>query len=146
VSTVADSTRECSSSKPTMFFTTSRSGAAHHGHAVVGLLAEGGAVLVAALSSLERELVVGQLELLQAQHVDRVGRQPVQHVLQRAVSELTFQVVIFMVVEIPYSTNTYSIKYRSSVDLMENNGKIHKNYNGWIQNLTRGINAQLTAV
>jgi hypothetical protein len=50
------------------------------------------------------------------------------------------------VIEIPYSTNTYSIKYRSSVDLMEKDGKIHKNYNGWIQNLTRGINAQLTAV
>ena len=24
-------------------------------------------------------------------------------------------------------------------------GQIHKNYNGWIQNLTRGINAQLSA-
>ena len=49
------------------------------------------------------------------------------------------------VVEIPYSASTYSIKYRSSTNLKESNGSIHKNYNGWIQNLTRGINAQLTA-
>ena len=49
------------------------------------------------------------------------------------------------VVEIPYSARTYSIKYRSSTNLKESNGSIHKNYNGWIQNLTRGINAQLTA-
>jgi len=49
------------------------------------------------------------------------------------------------VVEIPYSSRAYSIKYRSSVNLEEKNGTIHKNYNGWIQNLTRGINAQLSA-
>ena len=49
------------------------------------------------------------------------------------------------VVEIPYSASTYSIEYRSSVNLNEGAGKIHKNYNGWIQNLTRGINAQLSA-
>ena len=49
------------------------------------------------------------------------------------------------VVEIPYSASTYSINYRSSTNLKESNGSIHKNYNGWIQNLTRGINAQLTA-
>jgi hypothetical protein len=49
------------------------------------------------------------------------------------------------VIEIPYSSNNYSIKYRSSTNLKESNGTIHKNYNGWIQNLTRGINAQMTA-
>jgi len=49
------------------------------------------------------------------------------------------------VVAIPYSTRTYSVQYRSSVNLDEKEGKIHKNYNGWIQNLTRGINAQLAA-
>ena len=49
------------------------------------------------------------------------------------------------VVEIPYSTTSYSIKYRSSVNLDERGGNIHKNYNGWIQNLTRDINAQLSA-
>lgn len=49
------------------------------------------------------------------------------------------------VVDIPYNSKTYSIKYRSSTNLQEQNGQIHKNYNGWIQNLTRGINAQLTS-
>jgi hypothetical protein len=49
------------------------------------------------------------------------------------------------VIEIPYSQNNYSIQYRSSTNLEERNGTIHKNYNGWIQNLTRGINAQMTA-
>jgi uncharacterized lipoprotein YajG len=48
-------------------------------------------------------------------------------------------------VEIPYSTSSYSITYKSSVNLQEGNGKIHRNYNGWIQNLNRGINAQLAA-
>ena len=48
------------------------------------------------------------------------------------------------VVEIPYSARSYSIKYRSSINLDEKDGQIHKNYNGWIQNLTRGINAQLS--
>ena len=48
------------------------------------------------------------------------------------------------VVEIPYSTTQYSIKYRSSVGLEEKGGAIHKNYNGWIQNLTKGINTQVS--
>ena len=49
------------------------------------------------------------------------------------------------VVSIPYSATSYSIKYRSSENLEESGGKIHKNYNGWIQNLQRGIAAQLAA-
>lgn len=49
------------------------------------------------------------------------------------------------VIDIPYSPSSYSVSYRSSVNLMEKGGQIHKNYNGWIQNLTRGINAQLSA-
>ena len=49
------------------------------------------------------------------------------------------------VVEIPYSSTAYSIKYRSSTNLRESGETIHKNYNGWIQDLTRRINAQLTA-
>lgn len=47
------------------------------------------------------------------------------------------------VVDIPYSTTNYSIQYRSSINLNERDGTIHKNYNGWIQNLTNGIEAQL---
>jgi hypothetical protein len=46
-------------------------------------------------------------------------------------------------VEIPYSVTSYSIIYKSSVDLKEKDGQIHKNYNGWIQNLNRGIDTQL---
>jgi hypothetical protein len=49
------------------------------------------------------------------------------------------------VVAIPYTPRTYSVQYRSSTNLEEKGGMIHKNYNGWIQNLTRGINAQLSA-
>lgn len=49
------------------------------------------------------------------------------------------------VVEIPYSASNYSIKYKSSEGLDESGGSIHKNYNGWITNLHRGINAQLAA-
>jgi hypothetical protein len=49
------------------------------------------------------------------------------------------------VIEIPYSATSYSIKYRSSEGLDESGGNIHKNYNGWIQNLNRGITAQLSA-
>lgn len=48
-------------------------------------------------------------------------------------------------VEIPYSATAYSITYKSSENLGESGGKIHRNYNGWIQNLNRGINAQLAA-
>lgn len=48
-------------------------------------------------------------------------------------------------IEIPYSPTSYSISYKSSVNLDEGDGQIHKNYNGWVQNLTRGINAQLSA-
>jgi len=50
------------------------------------------------------------------------------------------------VVDIPYSTTSYSIKYHSSVNLNEGGGKIHKNYNGWIQNLTQAINRQLASL
>lgn len=49
------------------------------------------------------------------------------------------------VIEIPYSPTSYSIIYRSSVNLDEKGNMIHKNYNGWIQNLQRGIGTQLAA-
>lgn len=48
------------------------------------------------------------------------------------------------VVDIPYSTRGFSIKYRSSINLNESAGRIHNNYNGWVQNLQRGINTQLS--
>ena len=40
-------------------------------------------------------------------------------------------------IEIPYSAGGYSIAYKSSVNLQEG-GNIHRNYNGWIQNLNAG--------
>jgi hypothetical protein len=48
-------------------------------------------------------------------------------------------------VQIPYSATSYGIVYKSSTNLQESGGKIHRNYNGWVQNLNRGINAQLAA-
>lgn len=49
-------------------------------------------------------------------------------------------------IEIPYSSKEYSITYKDSTNLdASGDGTIHKNYNGWIQNLNRGITAQLTA-
>ena len=49
------------------------------------------------------------------------------------------------VVEIPYSARSYSILYKSSANLDEGDGQIHNNYNGWIKNLAKGIDAQLVA-
>jgi hypothetical protein len=48
------------------------------------------------------------------------------------------------VVDIPYSTARYSITYKSSENLQAANGTIHKNYNGWIQNLDRAIRTELS--
>ena len=47
------------------------------------------------------------------------------------------------VVDIEYDTKQYSIKYRASNNLNAGNGMIHRNYNGWIQNLDKGIQTQL---
>jgi hypothetical protein len=49
------------------------------------------------------------------------------------------------VVDIAYSAKSYSITYKSSVKLDEKDGQIHKNYNGWIQNLDKGIRGALAA-
>jgi hypothetical protein len=46
-------------------------------------------------------------------------------------------------VDIAYDTKTFSIQYKDSVNLDYANGTIHKNYNGWIQNLEREIRANL---
>lgn len=49
------------------------------------------------------------------------------------------------VVDITYDIKSYSIKYKDSSNLQYNADKreIHKNYNGWIQNLENGIRTQL---
>jgi len=52
------------------------------------------------------------------------------------------------VVEIPYSTTSYSIQYKDSIDLRYDaeKGTIHKNYNSWIQNLDAAIQRELAAL
>ena len=47
------------------------------------------------------------------------------------------------VVDIDYNTKSYSIRYKNSQELNYDGTTIHKNYNGWIQNLHRGIQTQL---
>jgi hypothetical protein len=48
-------------------------------------------------------------------------------------------------IEIPYSTKEYSIVYKDSTNLdATGDGTIHKNYNGWITNLNKGITTQLS--
>ena len=51
-------------------------------------------------------------------------------------------------VDITYTLDDFSIKYKDSSNLNYNpeNNTIHKNYNGWIQNLTNAINAQLISL
>jgi hypothetical protein len=49
-------------------------------------------------------------------------------------------------VEIPYSKTDYSILYKDSVELNYDGSSIHKNYNGWIQNLDRAIQASFSAL
>lgn len=48
-------------------------------------------------------------------------------------------------VRIPYSANSYSIIYDSSLNLKAAGGKIHKNYNRWVNNLNQDIQINLSA-
>ncbi len=56
--------------------------AAENRHAVVGFLPGKHAVVTGCLQSLLREVMVLQFGFLQAQHLDRVVAQPVQHLRQ----------------------------------------------------------------
>ena len=47
-------------------------------------------------------------------------------------------------VNIKYDTKAYSITYKDSSNLDYDGTNIHKNYNGWIQNLDNGIRVQIT--
>lgn len=47
------------------------------------------------------------------------------------------------VVDVNYTLQTYSITYKNSNNLNYDGQNIHKNYNGWIQNLDKAIRAQL---
>jgi len=50
------------------------------------------------------------------------------------------------VVDVTHDTKVFNIKYRASTNLDEGGGQIHRNYNGWIQNLEKGIRAQLAGL
>ena len=43
------------------------------------------------------------------------------------------------VYKIPYNNNYYSIIYLNSVNLKASDGKIHRNYNRWVNNLNVDI-------
>jgi uncharacterized protein (DUF39 family) len=47
-------------------------------------------------------------------------------------------------IDVEHDTKTYTIKYRDSSNLDARDGMIHRNYNGWIQNLDKSIRAELT--
>jgi len=49
-------------------------------------------------------------------------------------------------IDVEYNTRTYNIVYRSSSGLDAQNGQIHKNYNGWIENLNNAIRRELLRV
>lgn len=48
-------------------------------------------------------------------------------------------------VKITYSATSYSINYENSRNLNAENGKIHNNYNRWVNNLDRDIQLNLSA-
>jgi hypothetical protein len=52
------------------------------------------------------------------------------------------------VVDIKYDRKSYSIEYKDSTNLNYDaaKGEIHRNYNGWIQNLDKAIQAQLSTL
>jgi hypothetical protein len=52
------------------------------------------------------------------------------------------------IVDVTYDTSAYSIQYADSTNLNynESKGTIHKNYNGWIQNLENAIERELSAL
>ena len=47
------------------------------------------------------------------------------------------------VVAITHTTSTFSINYRNSVNLRQHDGEIHRNYNNWVNNLARAIQAEM---
>jgi hypothetical protein len=50
------------------------------------------------------------------------------------------------IVDVEHDTKTYSIKYRDSTNLDAKDGTIHKNYNGWVQNLDKAIRSELVSL
>lgn len=48
-------------------------------------------------------------------------------------------------IRINYSANSYSINYENSMNLKASDGKIHKNYNRWVNNLDKDIQLNLSS-
>jgi hypothetical protein len=48
------------------------------------------------------------------------------------------------VIDVTFNKSSYSIEYVNSENLDYSGGKIHTNYNGWIENLEKAINIQLS--
>lgn len=49
-------------------------------------------------------------------------------------------------IRINYSATGYSITYDNSLNLEAANGKIHKNYNRWVNNLNKDIQVYLSSI
>ena len=49
-------------------------------------------------------------------------------------------------VRINYTATGYTINYDNSLNLQAANGKIHKNYNRWVNNLDKDIQVNLSAI
>jgi len=47
------------------------------------------------------------------------------------------------VVDVRYTAKTFSITYKDSTNLNYRDGQIHRNYNGWVENLDRDIRNEL---
>ena len=50
------------------------------------------------------------------------------------------------IVDIKYTTENFSITYNSSTNLSYDGTNIHSNYNGWIRNLEKAINVQVSSL
>jgi hypothetical protein len=50
------------------------------------------------------------------------------------------------VVDITYDTKAYNINYKDSAELGYDGANIHKNYNGWVQNLDKRIAMELQSL
>jgi hypothetical protein len=49
-------------------------------------------------------------------------------------------------INVKYTAKSYDIVYVNSTNLNAENGQIHKNYNGWIENLNRAIQRELLRI
>ncbi len=49
-------------------------------------------------------------------------------------------------IDVRYTPTAYNIAYKDSTNLDFRDGQIHKNYNGWIENLNRDIRGNLMAM